>query len=423
MIAKINHGTNLMGALIYNFKKVENLKAEIIFTQKIAERADGVRTIYDLFDSFEPYLIANRKTEKPSLHISLNPDPKDRVDDPTFILLAKDYMEKMGYGNQAFVLFKHTDIERAHLHIVSVNIDRHGRKISDSFEKRKSMSVCRELENKYNLHPTNLKENESLKSSFHPVDYKKGDLKSQISSIVRYIPSYYKFSTLGSYNALLSLFNIRAEKVENNWRGIAIEGLVYFALNEKAEKAGPPFKSSLFGKKSGMKQLELDFSKFKDILKNHPSKKLIQSTIEMVLHSSSSESDFKKSLVEQGINTVVHKNKEGRIYGITFIDHESRTVWNGSQLGKGFSANRFNEIWNEVSPQDIDKSKPKPIQYSMPNENRHSLKSSNFSTIDFIFPMTDFVLAENLFFPLQTENSEEIEFEKKRRKKKKRKKS
>jgi hypothetical protein len=31
---------------------------------------------------------------------------------------------------------------------------------------------------------------------------------------------------------------------------------------------------------------------------------------------------------------------------MTFIDHESRTVWNGSALDKKLSANVFNDWWN-----------------------------------------------------------------------------
>ena len=56
------------------------------------------------------------------------------------------------------------------------------------------------------------------------------------------------------------------------------------------------------------------------------------------MHTSLNETEFKKQLLGQGINMVVRRNKEGRIYGMTFIDHKSRTVWNGSQLDKNLSA-------------------------------------------------------------------------------------
>lgn len=47
----------------------------------------------------------------------------------------------------------------------------------------------------------------------------------------------------------------------------------------------------------------------------------------------------RKQLIEQGINTIVRRNESGRIYGTTFIDHESRSIWNGSQLDRNLPAN------------------------------------------------------------------------------------
>ncbi len=80
------------------------------------------------------------------------------------------------------------------------------------------------------------------------MDYRTGDVKSQIASVIRHLPNYYQFQTLGEYNALLSLFNITAEKIEGELHGKAQQGLVYAPLNEKGERAGHPFKASLFGK-------------------------------------------------------------------------------------------------------------------------------------------------------------------------------
>lgn len=43
----------------------------------------------------------------------------------------------------------------------------------------------------------------------------------------------------------------------------------------------------------------------------------------------------------------------GRIYGVTFIDHDRREVFNGSRMGKEFSANVFNDYfkWLENIPE------------------------------------------------------------------------
>jgi hypothetical protein len=355
MIAKIGRSANLYGALAYNQLKVENEKGEILFGNKIIETANGNYSVAQLAQSFTPYLIANRNTEKHTLHISINPDPKDKVSDDRFMEMADVYMHEMGYGQQPYVVFKHTDIDRSHIHIVSVCVDEQGKKISDSYEKMRSMNVCRELERKYGLIPATDKEHKQIDKVFHPVDYKAGDVKSQIASVVRHLANYYQFQTLGEFNALLSLFNITTEKVQGELKGKMQQGLLYIPLNEKGERAGHPFKASLFGKNTGLPALELNYAKYKETLKDHPAKPTIKAAVTIALQLTSDEEAFKKQLVEQGINVVARRNDTGRIYGITFIDHNSKTVWNGSRLGKELSANTFNDYWNKnITPEIKD---------------------------------------------------------------------
>lgn len=347
MIANIGHGANIIGALSYNQLKVDKENGEVLATHRIRETLNGNYTVVQLYSSFEPYLLANKRTEKPVLHISLNPDPKDKVNDENFKQIAADYMKLMGYGDQPYVVFKHTDIERTHIHIVSTCVDCNGKKISDSYEKLRSMDACRILEQKYQLLPATEKERNPKEAIFKPVDYRETNVKSQIASVVRYLPKYYQYKSLGAYNALLSLFNITAEEVKGELHGQSKQGLVYFALNELGEKATNPFKASLFGKHSGLESLQKHFEQSKEKMRTEPSKELLKKTIEIAIHITSNETEFKKQLLEQGINTVVRRNDEGRIYGISFIDHESRSVWNGSQLGKNLSANVFNDWWKD----------------------------------------------------------------------------
>ncbi len=346
MIAKIGRSGNLYGALAYNQLKVENENGQILFANKMIETANGQYSVAQLAQSFAPYLIANRNTEKHTLHISLNPDPNDKVSDDKFREMAEEYMREMGYSEQPFVVFKHTDIDRSHIHIVSVCVDEEGKKISDKFEKMRSMNVCRELERKHGLILATDKEHRQNDKVFRPVDYRAGDIKSQIASVVRHLPNYYKFQTLGEYNALLSLFNITTEKVEGELQGQLRQGLLYIPLKEKGERAGHPFKASLFGKDAGLPALELHFAKCKADLKDSPTKQTLQSAVTIALKSTIDELSFKKQLAEQGINVVVRRNDTGRIYGMTFIDHNSKAVWNGSRLSKELSANAFNDYWN-----------------------------------------------------------------------------
>jgi hypothetical protein len=50
-----------------------------------------------------------------------------------------------------------------------------------------------------------------------------------------------------------------------------------------------------------------------------------------------------KSLEKENIQTVLRRNNEGVIYGITYIDHRTKSVFNGSALGKPYSANGIQE--------------------------------------------------------------------------------
>jgi hypothetical protein len=416
MIAKIGRSSNLFGTLSYNNSKMEQDKGEILMTNKMIETADGNYTVSQLARSFEPYLVANRNTEKHTLHISLNPDPKDKVSDEKFREIAQQYMNEMGYGDQPFIVFKHTDIDRSHIHIVSVCIDEEGKKISDQFEKVRSMKVCRELEKKLGLISAVEKKSQQNQNIFRPIDYKAGDIKGQIASVIRYIPSYYQFQSLGEYNALLSLFNITVEKVEGELQGQIKRGLLYFPLDNQVKKAGNPFKASLFGKNAGIDALEKHFTACKNKSNDQLVKQNLKRSITEAHHSSKDEQAFKNKLKKEGIDTVVRKNDNGRIYGITFIDHRSRTVWNGSRLGKEFSANMFNDRWNNNSKLETKEQFRSNDMEDLPTKMPlHLFEVLNTEKQD------DFLIGEwvGLLPELQGEDHEELDFANRMKKKKK----
>ena len=353
MIAKIGKGSNIYGVILYNQQKVETENGAVLLLNKIPDTIDGKYSIAYFNKCFEPYLSANIKTEKTVRHISLNPDPADKVSDEQFTDMAQEYMEHMGYGNQPYIVFKHTDIDRTHIHIVSTCVGINGKKIPDDYDHLRSMAICRDLETKYNLNKATEQEQKQSDKIFKPVNHKNGDIKSQIASLVRHLPKYYSYSTMGSYNALLSLFNITAEEVKGERNGQTVNGLVYVALDENGNKTSNPFKASLFGKDAGVVQLQKHFEQSKEKMKTIPERSVLKNTIELAIHTTGNESEFKKQLSEQGINTVVRRNNDGRIYGMTFIDHESRSIWNGSALDRKLSANVFNDWWNNGNKPEL----------------------------------------------------------------------
>ncbi|MDM1408344.1 conjugal transfer protein MobB [Myroides sp. DF42-4-2] len=416
MIAKIGKGSNMYGAILYNQQKVDKENGAVLLLNKIPDTVDGRYSVAYFNKCFEPYLSANIKTEKTVRHISLNPDPSDKVSDEQFTDMAQEYMERMGYGNQPYIVFKHTDIDRTHIHIVSTCVGIDGKKIPDDYDHPRSMAICQDLETKYNLNKATEQEKKQVNKVFKPVNYKYGDIKSQIASVVRHLPKYYSFSTMGSYNALLSLFNITAEEVKGERNGQSVNGLVYVALDENGNKVSNPFKASLFGKDAGVAELQKHFEHSKEKMKTNPARSVLKNTIELAIHTTNSETDFKKQLVEQGINTIVRRNDSGRIYGITFIDHESRTVWNGSQLDRNLSANVFNDWWKngnkpELKIQDNPISKANDID-NLPTKDLFEFLSQEHS------PNT-YIGLFSLLSDAQGEDYEEEQFANRMKKKKK----
>lgn len=118
-------------------------------SNRMFESEDGNFSIRRCMECFDMHLPADLKTEKPIIHISLNPHPDDVLSDSQLADIAKEYMDKLGYGNQPYMVYKHEDIARHHIHIVSIRVDDTGKKINDKFEHIRSKQITRELEQKY----------------------------------------------------------------------------------------------------------------------------------------------------------------------------------------------------------------------------------------------------------------------------------
>lgn len=347
MVAKIGRGSSLYGALAYNYNKVSDGTARIIYGNRMPAGKDGriAPTIRDSLFAFENYLLANRKTKKPIIHISLNPSPEDKLTDAQFAALARDYMEKLGYGDQPYTVFMHEDTGRRHIHIVTTCVREDGSRIDDSYEHRRSMKASRELEEKYGLRKIDDKREEVAEPLIAKVDYRNGDLKRQIANTLKSVFTTYRFQTFGEFSALLATCNIEAKQVRGEYEGKPYTGVVYSALDKKGRTVGPPFKSSLFGKRFGddaiTKRARHNAKEFREG-KWAPA---IRNEVALAMHGCKGKRKTLVNLLKgRGIDIILRENEQGRIYGVTFIDHNRREVFNGSRLGKEFSANAFESL-------------------------------------------------------------------------------
>ena len=331
----------------YNKEKVDKDEAEVLFWQKMLEPFDkhGRLDVDACMEGFWPYLEANRRTTNTVFHASLNPSPEDKLTDDQLRDIAQEYMERMGYGNQPYIVFKHKDISREHLHLVSLRVDELGRKISDSHEYDRSMSVLRELERKYDLHPSIKGQEQTDTPDLRKVNYKAGNVKQQVSSVVRSCLRNYKCSSYGELRTLLELFNISVEERTGTIDGRNYAGVIYGALTDDGYGTGTPIKSSKIGKDVGYKALQRYYENSKMKLKEDGNLARLRQTVRDTMSPHNTRDEFRQLLKADGIDAVFRINPVGKIYGVTFIDHNAGIVANGSVLGKGFSANVFNELY------------------------------------------------------------------------------
>ena len=340
MIAKISATENLGGALGYNFKKVEKGGASILLAAELYQSNDGNYTMEDVLADMQALIPKKCRTKKTVFHCSLNPHPDEKLSDETLMQIAKEYMEALGYGNQPYIVFKHNDIAREHIHIVSLRIDGEGKKINDKFEKRRSKQITDTLERKYDLIPSSKVADKAVEET-PKIDITRGNIKEQGASVVRTVLKHYRFCSLGELNAILSAYNLAVEEVKTEFRGKKYDGLVYVPTDDKGGKASTPIHASDIGRGVGYTAVQNRMQKSKQNVK--PLIPTVRNKVLQTMRTSpNTEKELRQRLEEQGLRVVIRKNESGRIYGITFIDDEQGVALNGSRLGKGYAANVFN---------------------------------------------------------------------------------
>ena len=435
MVAKISIGSSLYGALAYNSEKINKEEGRLLGANKIILPADGQINIGRIAENFREFMPMMGRTKKPVLHISLNPHPDDKLTDQDFEILAHEYLEKLGFGEQPFIIYKHEDIDRHHIHIVTVNVNEHGKRLNQDFLFRRSKKITTEMEEKYNLHKAQ-REKITPDMPIKKID-PSGDIKRQVANTVKMVGMRYKFQTMGEYNAVLSLYNIKCEQTDGRVNGREYHGLVYFATDDDGKTIATPFKASRLGKFASRTAIDSRFEKAKDKIDVATTKHKVAD----VLAGATDKEDLTAKLKAQNMDVVFRYTDEGRIYGVTFIDHNTMTVLNGSRLGKQFSANALNERFNNPQPTNDMPVPGTPVIVPEQNTDTHSdtqlysgntqaqsagqqngggqqqsgttPSSSDYGGYDFTLPGLD------LFQPGQSFNPDEEEFRRRMQRKKK----
>jgi hypothetical protein len=303
----------------------------------------------------------NENVKRNSLHISLNFDPSESdLSGEKLIEIAKVYMQKLGFGEQPYLVYQHHDAGHPHLHVVTTNIEADGKRIDlHHLGIRKSEPARKAIEKEYGLVVAE-EQKRQQKNQLKPVSvakalYGKSQTKLAIQNVLQSVLSQYRYTSLPELNAVLKQYQVLAQRGNENSRVYQHKGLLYRILDIDGNPVGVPIKASLFYNKPTLQFLEKKFKE--NVAKRMPYKARIKNAIDLALLDKKTRlPDLIKALKKQGIDVVLRQNKEDLIYGITYVDHQTKCVFNGSALGKQYSAKAIQErcLQNSVSGQMLN---------------------------------------------------------------------
>ena len=357
MIAKISPPSkDLMKTLTYNFRKVDRDQADILLSGQLS--ADGRLTAERVFREMTAYIPSGARTKNVVFHASINPRPDEPLSDDRLRTIAREYLCRLGYGDQPFIVFKHRDIAREHIHLVSTRVRHDGSKIRDTMEHVRSTRIMRSLEAKFGLLPSgHSQKKEDVSAQPSAVDIDVGDIKRQVAAAVQYVLGRYAFQSVGEMNLLLARFCVTAEEVKTERKGRPFDGIVYAATDADGHKICTPIKASEIGRQVSYAALRRHFEQSKGVVRERSV--VIRRAIADVMQTSPDRAAFIDRMRGHGIETVTRINAAGRLYGITFIDDANGIAVNGSRLGKGFAANVFNAYFAGEPNPFLEMSRPK----------------------------------------------------------------
>jgi len=296
---------------------------------------------YEKLNRFERLIALNKRATTNTVHISLNFGLNETIGREKLTEIASVYMAKIGFAEQPYLVYQHLDAGHPHIHIVTTNIKKDGKRISlHNMGRNESTKARKEIEIAYNLVKAEdqKKQPDEIKPLYaQRITYGRSSTKRGITNVLDAVIPEYKYASLAELNAVLKLYNLAADRGREEGIIFKTNGLVYRVLDERGNKIGVPVKASSIYNKPTLSFLETKF-KANELLKQEHKKDLKTSIDWIMVKPLKSLQAFKLALEKEKINLVIRQNDNGIVYGLTYIDHNTKCVFNGSDIGKEYSA-------------------------------------------------------------------------------------
>ena len=412
MVAIVHNSGSLRNALHYNENKVTNNVAECIHSLNFPKDTEWL-SFKDKINRLEKLTALNQQTKINSVHISLNFDSSDQLDNEKLKEIAETYLQKIGFGEQPCLVYQHNDAGHPHLHIVTTNIKADGKRITlHNLGGNQSMKASQEIEKEFHLVQAlsrSRMRHELKPVSIQKAQYGKSETKRAITNVLDAVLPHYKYTSLAELNAVLKQYNLLADRGSEESRIYKKGGLVYRVLNEKGEKIGVPIKASLIYNKPTLPFIKARFAQNKENRQRY--KQRVKTAVDLACAKQPylTVLSLQQALKKESIDVCSRQNEAGIVYGLTYVDHQTKCVFNGSDLGKQYSANAINQRSHQGEGQAAIKQVTQKTNQPLAD----SLKETHVSTR----PFTDMLghLTEDNTQPIAAELKEEQKRKRKRK--------
>ena len=316
MVVKFRVGKSMNGALTYNEKKLHAGQASIL----LASRFGGDIGELSFAEKIRRFSLVNQRctrVKNNTVHLILSFSPEDMISTSTMQAITIDYMQRIGFGNQPYIVYLHSDTGNKHLHIVTTPIQKNGRSINcHNIVQRLCQPARQAIEQQYQLIPAQGR-NQSQTLPFQ---------SSSLSNTIREVVSTYKFSNLDELNAVLLQYGYMASVGKPGSRQFLNGGIQYSKVDENGQKTGVPVNASAIYTNPGLAYLQKQFAK--------NSGKLDAAAYYQQLQNSWLAASRKYPLLTltaflQKMKISIHQQKDqtGQITHITLVDHYNRAVY------------------------------------------------------------------------------------------------
>jgi Relaxase/Mobilisation nuclease domain len=331
MLARIRTSTNIRSILNYNERKLSQGKGECLLAENFIKDLDQL-SAKDKLHRLLQRTTLNDRAEHNSLHISLNFGTAEIIPNKKMQELAKHYMHGVDLDRQPYLVYRHYDSGHHHLHVVSTNIRADGSQINiDPKFLGRSLQLTKAMERQYALLP-NKKRSQAHKEKYEVSEAQRVEpgqtgLLRSISDVLNTVVDHYKYTNLAELNAVLHLYNVRANRGNESSHLYKHRGLLYHAMDKDGHKAGKAIKASDFLLKPTLANLEKKFVLNEPLREEHMQR--VQTSIDWTLAGQAPD--------WQGFQMAMEKEQSGYQPGIFFVDHRTQCVFTGEDLGRQYS--------------------------------------------------------------------------------------